>query len=95
MSDRDAYVEKMKAKIDEWSADIKKLQAQAEGAQADARIKYAEQIEEMKKQRDAAEAKMKEAQEASLEAWADMRKGMEAAWDSMTAAVKNALGRFG
>ena len=49
MSDtRDAYVEKMKAKLDEWNADIAKLEAQAKQKEADARVSYQDQIETLK-----------------------------------------------
>ena len=33
--DRDAFIEKTKAKIDEWNAEIAKQEAQMRGAQAD------------------------------------------------------------
>ena len=69
MIDRDAYVEKAKANIDKWNAEIDKMQANAKEAQADAKIKYEKQLAEMRKQRDEAEAKMKEAQQASDAAW--------------------------
>ncbi|MEX0958510.1 MAG: hypothetical protein WDZ63_04430 [Burkholderiales bacterium] len=94
MSDRDAYIEKVKAKIDQWNADIDKLQAKAKEVDADARIKYDEQIAELKKQRDEAEAKMKEARAASEEAWADLRAGFESAWDSVSNAFSTAMKRF-
>jgi SMC interacting uncharacterized protein involved in chromosome segregation len=38
MTDRSAYIDKMKAKVDEWTADIEKMQAKAKGAEADLRI---------------------------------------------------------
>ena len=31
MTDRSAYIDKMKAKVDEWTADIEKMQAKAKG----------------------------------------------------------------
>ena len=93
MTDRSAYIDKMKAKVDEWTADIEKMQ-KAKGAQADARIEYDKQLAEMRKQRDEAQAKMKEAQEASDGAWDDMRKGFEAAWDSISSSFQNAMKRF-
>lgn len=44
MSEKDAYVEKMKAKLDEWNAEIDKLQAKAKQAEADAEIQYNDEI---------------------------------------------------
>ena len=60
MIDRDAYVEKVKANIDQWNAEIDKLQANAREAQADAKIQYEKQLADMRKQRDEALEKMKE-----------------------------------
>lgn len=62
MSDRDAYVDKMKAKIDEWNADLAKLEARSRGAEADMRVKYDQQIKELREQRERAEKRLKELQ---------------------------------
>lgn len=94
MSTREAYVDKIKARLDAWNADIDRLQARAREAEADARLKYDEQIKEMKAQRDAAEAKLREARSASEVAWRDMRGGFEKAWEDMSGAFENAMKRF-
>lgn len=92
--DRNAFVEKMKSSIDDWNAQLAKLEAQAEQAQADARAQYDKQIQELQKQRDEAWARMQEAQAASDQAWQDLHKGYEAAWDNIAKAFKDAMGRF-
>jgi chromosome segregation ATPase len=94
VSTREAYVDKIKARLDAWNADIDRLQARAREAEADARLKYDEQIKEMKAQRDAAEAKLREARSASEVAWRDMRGGFEKAWEDMSGAFENAMKRF-
>ncbi len=94
MSDRDAYVEKMKANIDEWNAEIDKLQASAKEAQADAKIEYEKQLAVLRKQRDEGQAKMKEAHQASDDAWDDMSKGFQAAWDNISNSFQSAMKRF-
>ncbi len=50
MNDCDVYVQKMKAKLDEWSAENDKPLAKAEGAKADSKLEYSRQIEAIKKQ---------------------------------------------
>jgi len=45
MSLKDAYVQKLQAKSDEWHAEIDKLKAKADSAKADAKIEYYKQIE--------------------------------------------------
>lgn len=94
MSEREQYIEKAKARLDQWTAEIDKLKAKAEEADADAKIEYDKQIDELRAQRDEAENKIKELQEASDEAWSDMKSGFDKAWDSMSGAFQSALARF-
>jgi chromosome segregation ATPase len=94
MSEREQYIEKVKAQLDQWNAEIEKLQAKADEAEADAKIEYEKQINELRAQRDKGEAKVKELQEASNGAWADMKAGFDRAWDSVSNAFENAKSRF-
>ena len=94
MSDRDLYVEKAKAKLDQWNAEIAKLQAKADAAGADAKIEYRRQIDDLRAQRDAAEARLREVSEASDGAWADMKSGFDKAWDNVSDAFDKAMARF-
>ena len=94
MSTRDDYVQKMQAKLDEWNADIDKLAAKADAAQADAKLKYQEQVEKLKTQRDAARHKLDELGKSSEGAWEDLRTGVELAWDSISMAIRDAIARF-
>jgi chromosome segregation ATPase len=94
MSDRNAYIEMMKTKLDEWNAEIDKLEEQAKAAEADAKADYEKHLAEMRRQRDEAQAKLKEAQDANDAAWDDMRKGMESAWETISNSFKSAMNRF-
>ena len=94
MSERDAYVQKMKAKLDEWNADIEKLEAQTRKAQAEVKVRYEKQLSELKANRDAATQKLREMQNASADAWEAMRRGTEAAWADMAKAFREAAERF-
>ena len=94
MSTRDAYVQKMKAALDEWNAELSRLEAKASAAKADARIKYNAQIESVRKQRDEGRAKLRELESASETAWRDMQRGFESAWEDINRAVHEALQRF-
>ena len=94
MVDRDAYVQKMKARLDEWNAEIDRLSAKAAASQADAKLEYDKQIEALKKQRDEAGQRLNELQSVSEDAWEDMRAGVDAAWDKMTDALDTAASRF-
>ena len=94
MVDRDAFVQTMKAKLDEWNAEIDRLSAKADAAQADTKLEYNKQVEALKKQREDALQRLNELQSASEGAWEDMRAGVDASWDKMTDALKSAASRF-
>ncbi|MFC3285976.1 coiled coil domain-containing protein [Litchfieldella rifensis] len=94
MRNREAYEQKLQAKLDEWQAEVDKLKARAQGAQADARIEYQEEIDRLESYRDEARQKLAELREASDDAWEDLKDGAERAWDSASEAFKSARSRF-
>ncbi|WP_305906474.1 hypothetical protein Q9L42_001045 [Methylomarinum sp. Ch1-1] len=94
MNNRDEYVNKMKAKLDQWNADIEKLEAQAKEAGADMRIEHEQEIKALKAQRDEAAKKLEELQSAGEDAWQDIKSGAESAWDSLDSALNSATKRF-
>lgn len=94
MSERDAYIEKMKAQLDAWNAKIDQFEAQSRKAGADAQLQYEKQLDELRESRDDAVKHLKELQDASNEAWASLQRGAEDAWDEMSKAFKNAAERF-
>ena len=94
MNERQAYIEKMKARLDEWNADIEKLEARAKRAEADAQIGVQKQLDQLKATRDDAAKRLRELQDASADAWEVMRQGAEAAWEDMANAFKEATSRF-
>jgi hypothetical protein len=95
MSMRDAYERKMQAQLNEWAAEIKKLKAKADQAEADAQIEYYRQIERLKQEQERAEAKLEELRHASEGAWEDLKGGVEKAWLDLGEAVRAAASRFG
>jgi len=94
MSTKKAYQQKLNAKLDEWNADINKLKAKADSAEADVKLEYHEQIENLKEKQTAAEQKLNELTQASDAAWEDLKAGTESAWNSLGNAVQNATARF-
>ena len=94
MEEKQAYQQKLNAKLDEWKAEINKLQAKAQTAEADAKLQYEEYIEDLKKRRSALEDELKKMQDAQAEAWNDVKAGADKAWNSMTEAMENAWRRF-
>jgi len=94
MSNRDAYEQKLQAKLDEWQAEIDKLWARARSAEADARIEREKEAERLEAKRDEVREKLKEMREAGDEAWDDLRDGAERAWKSFSDAFEKARSRF-
>ena len=91
---REAYVQKLKAKIDEWNAEIDKLAAKAEQVDADSKIEYQKQIDGLQAKRDELERKISDIREAGEGAWEDMKAGVESAWEALDEAFKSMSERF-
>ncbi|MEX2480056.1 MAG: coiled coil domain-containing protein [Gammaproteobacteria bacterium] len=94
MDKKEAYEKKLRAQLDEWSAEIDKLKAKADGAEVDAQLKYQEQIDELRAMQKSANEKLAELKEASDSAWEGLKHGIENAWDSLGKAVNSARSRF-
>ncbi|MDX1561910.1 MAG: coiled coil domain-containing protein [Gammaproteobacteria bacterium] len=94
MSKRQAYEDRLEAELDGWRADIDKLKAKADKADAEARIKYHEQIDELEKRRATIEQQLGELKTASDAAWGDIKSGAEKTRRAMSEALKSAASRF-
>lgn len=94
MSKKEAYVQKLHAKIDEWNADIDKLSAKADQVEADSRLEFEKQIEALKAKREEFKLKLGELSQTSEDAWDDLKSGMDLAWDALNEALRSATARF-
>ncbi len=77
-----------------WSAEIDKLKAKVDGAEADAQLEYCKQIEELRSMQEAVGNKLTELKDAGDDAWGDLKAGIDSAWDSLANALKSAASRF-
>ncbi|MGF1465472.1 MAG: coiled coil domain-containing protein [Sandaracinaceae bacterium] len=91
MDDKEKYVQKLHAQLDELSASVDKMRAKMKEAQADAEA-------EMKKHVEAADARLKEGRqhlkelrEAQTAKWEETKKRAEASWGALTAGVHDAI----
>jgi hypothetical protein len=91
---RDAYLQKLKGKMDEWNAEIDKLEAKGNQAAGDAKLAYLKRIEDLKAKRAKAEQKTAELRQAGGDAWEDLKNGVEDAWNALGEAVKSAAARL-
>ena len=94
MSMKEAYEQKIKAQLDEWSAEIDKLKAKADSAEGDVQLEYYKQIEELRTMQETASNKLTELKDAGDDAWEDLKAGIDSAWDSLGNALKSASSRF-
>ena len=94
MSTRDEYVAKMKAKLDEWNAQIDELEAKTRRAKAQAAQKHQERIAELKRKRDEAQEKLEEIQGAGEDAWESLKSGAEQVWENITTTLQESKDAF-
>jgi predicted nucleic acid-binding Zn-ribbon protein len=91
---KDAYLQRLKAKLDEWNADLDKLTAQAKQVDATMRIEIHKQIDSLREQRTALERKFEEIRQSGDAAWQDIKAGVDHAWSALSDAVKSARSKF-
>lgn len=94
MGMKETYEEKLQAQLDEWGADIDKLKAKADSAEADVQLEYYKQIEELRSMQETAANKLTELKDTSDDAWEDLKAGINSAWDSLGNALNSAASRF-
>ena len=68
MSMKESYLQKLQVQLNQWSEKIDKLKAMADKADADARLEYYEQIDELRVKQAAANIKLRELTDASDDA---------------------------
>lgn len=94
METKEAYKKMLKAHLKEWNVQINLFAAKAEKAGADAKLKYAKDLDALyKKQREAAK-KLKELEESSGEAWKEIKVTADKLWDDLKTGVANAASKF-
>lgn len=91
---RDEYVEKLKAQIDQWNAEMARWEEKARGASAAAQEEYQRQLAQYQARREEAMAELKRMQAASADAFGEMMRGTDAAMKSMQEAFRKAAESF-
>jgi len=91
---REEYVAKLKAQLDQWNAESAKWEEKARTAQSDMKAEYEKQLALLGSRREEATEQMRRVQGASAEAWKDMMTGADAAWKQMHEAFGKARSHF-
>jgi hypothetical protein len=91
---KDAYVKELKARIDKWNAEIDKLAAKAEQAEAESKIGYHKRLDDLRTKRKDMEDKMAAVHQAGEESWQGLKQGLEKSWDAFTESLTKAKSEF-
>jgi chromosome segregation ATPase len=94
MTERELYQQKLQAQLDEWKAELDTLRAQAAGAEADQRLELRGRIEALESVVKEGQAKLSKVAQASDEAWASIKDGVDAAWKTLKASIGDAASKF-
>ena len=90
MNDKEAYLEKIKARLDLLEARFNILKIKAKEAKTDARIRYEKQIKDLLKKRVAAHAQINNLSQKGEDAWEALKSGIEDALNDLRNAIKDA-----
>ena len=98
METKDSYLKKMKAKFDDlnykWSLERNKLEAKAQHAKVEVKKKFEEKLKTLHEQREKMNQRLDQIDNASEEAWKDIKEGADSAWKSLNEAIKRARSHF-
>jgi hypothetical protein len=91
---RELYQERIEAKLREWGEEIETLKKKADKLGSEARVRYREQIDDLRPRQEAAWSKLEELKRSGGEAWEDIRKGAESALEELKKGVEGAVGKM-
>lgn len=91
MSMMDAYIEKAKAQIIEWNAEIDKLKAKAMRAHADSKIQYEKTIADLEKKRLELLTYLDDMIKKGEKAFEALKSGVDRAMSDMKSAMDKAI----
>ena len=98
METKDSYLKKMKEKFDDlnykWNIERNKLEAKAQHAKIEAKKKFEEKLKTLQERQEKMRRKLDQIDNAGEEAWRDIKKGVDSAWQSLNEAIKKARSHF-
>jgi hypothetical protein len=94
MNNRDEYVEKLKAQLDQWYSQMATWEAATRGTTAEAKIELEKQMGIMKSRADDLVYRMELLKGASADAWQEIARGADEARKTMQDAFEKARFHF-
>jgi len=89
-----AYVEKIEDQLKDWGSQIDILKAKAEKSKAQVKIKYLEQIKEVRKKQKTARQKLQKLKGSGEEAWGELKVGLDKALEDLKEAFGRSKSKF-
>lgn len=90
----DEHIRKMKAKLDEWKAEIDKLTAGAKHADPQTEIEYERKLKELEKKAQELQNKILALQDQGESSWQDFKEGMDNSWKIFKGTLSKAKSEF-
>ena len=94
MSEKDDYLNRMNSQLDAWNKQVQEWQAKVKEVQAGQRAEYERQLEMFRQRRDEAIEQLRKVNSATGDAWMQLAKNADQAWDSMRDAYDKASAQF-
>ena len=91
---KEEFQKKLETQLKGSDAEIAKLREKGRELKDEAKAKWEQKLADLEKKRDVARAKLAEVGSASAEAWKDVQKGAQAAWDELDQAFRDASREF-
>ncbi|MGE0624819.1 MAG: hypothetical protein AB7I04_17545 [Pseudomonadales bacterium] len=94
MTKKEAMIEKAEARLSQLDAEVKRLHAKSEVANAELKLKVQEELAEVKRHRRTFENRIDEIRQAGEDALVDLSDGFERAWSTLSNHLERAAARF-
>ena len=91
---KEEFQKKLETQLNELDAKIVKLREKGSGLKNKAKANWDQKMSELETKRKAANAKLAEVGASSAEAWKDVRKGAQSAYDDLDKAFRDASKEF-
>ena len=91
---KEEFQKKLDARLKELDAEIAKLREKGRDLKDEAKANWDQKMADLETKRDAARAKLAEVGQSSAEAWKDVQKGAQSAWDELDKAFRDASNEF-
>ena len=91
---KEEFQKNLDARLKDLDGEIAKLREKGRDLKDDAKANWDRKLADLESKRDAARAKLGEVGHSSAEAWKDVQKGAQSAWDELDKAFRDASREF-